>query len=87
MEQQLLLDLKEQFLEWSNMLQSNSELGGSAMAGILSLNEKYLQKIERALLKHVDDNGHEDQPVKLTEALEASKSHIVSFNRHWGEVI
>ena len=35
MEQQLLLDLKEQFLEWSNMLQSISELGGAAMAGIL----------------------------------------------------
>ena len=70
-------------LEWANMLQEIVEEGGSAMASTLSLNEKFLQKIERALLKHGDDEDTGDAPLKLSEALEAAKTHILSFNRHF----
>ena len=40
-ESQMLLDLKEHMLSWSSMLQEISESGGSAMANVLSMNEKY----------------------------------------------
>ena len=43
----------------------------------------YLQKIERAMLKHAGQEGDEEQALKLTDVLEACKSHIISFNRYF----
>ena len=82
-ELQLLADLKEHVVEWANMLQNISDNGGAAMANTLSLNEKYLQKVDRALQKHGDLSEANTSQVGLIEVLEAAKAHIVSFNRYF----
>ena len=82
-ELQLLVDLKEHISEWANMLQNINDNGGSAMATVLSMNEKFLSKIERALLKHNENSQNSEGTITLVETLEAVKSHIVSFNRYF----